>query len=166
MTHSAKTLGRSRSMVLATVAATALATVAAGGMTVGQAMAGEPAGARMAGAASSSMPHSSSEQHRSTVPHSRPDPKGPIGWDTYRRLDRVDELTTGVQTRQFSSFDRAGGNDDGFGGTYSCLRTVAEGCVIAERAGPERSTRSGSPATRATSPVPATSALTSTERRC
>jgi hypothetical protein len=61
--------------------------------------------------------------------------KGPIGWDTYRRLDRVNELTTGVETRQFSSFDRTGGNDDGFGGTYSCVRTTSAGCVIAERSG-------------------------------
>ena len=61
--------------------------------------------------------------------------KGPIGWDTYRRLDRIDEITTGVETHQFSSFDRTGGNDDGFAGTYSCLRTSAAGCVLAERAG-------------------------------
>ncbi|GGM01750.1 DUF2961 domain-containing protein [Nakamurella endophytica] len=60
---------------------------------------------------------------------------GPVGWDTYRRLDRIDELTTGVETHQFSSFDRTGGNDDGFAGTYSCLRTSAAGCVIAERSG-------------------------------
>ncbi|MFC8731116.1 DUF2961 domain-containing protein [Luteimicrobium sp. NPDC057192] len=62
--------------------------------------------------------------------------KGPVGWDTYRHLDRVDELTTGVRTRQFSSFDRTGGNDDGFAGTHSCLRTTDTGCVIAERSGP------------------------------
>jgi hypothetical protein len=61
--------------------------------------------------------------------------KGPVGWDVYRRLDRAAELRTGVQARQFSSFDRSGGNDDGFAGTYSCLRTTADGCVIAERAG-------------------------------
>ncbi|MGH8964673.1 MAG: glycoside hydrolase family 172 protein, partial [Actinomycetes bacterium] len=61
--------------------------------------------------------------------------KGAVGWDTYRQLDRIDEVTTGVETRQFSSYDRAGGNDDGFVGTYSCLRTTDAGCVIAERAG-------------------------------
>jgi hypothetical protein len=61
--------------------------------------------------------------------------KGPVGWDTYRHPERLPQLTTGVQTKQFSSFDRTGGNDDGFGGTYSCLRTTADGCVIAEHAG-------------------------------
>ncbi|MET7747544.1 DUF2961 domain-containing protein, partial [Micromonospora sp. NPDC005367] len=60
--------------------------------------------------------------------------KGPIGWDTYRRLDRLPELSTGTRTRQFSSFARDGSNDDGFGGTYSCLRQSG-GCVIAEDRG-------------------------------
>ncbi len=41
-----------------------------------------------------------------------------------------------METKQFSSFDRTGGNEDGFGGVYSCLRTAADGCVIAEDAGP------------------------------
>jgi hypothetical protein len=40
-----------------------------------------------------------------------------------------------VETRQFSSFYRTGGNNDGFEGRYSCLRTTAQGCVIAERSG-------------------------------
>ena len=62
--------------------------------------------------------------------------EGPVGWDVYRHLDRLAELTPGAQTKQFSSFDRTGGNDDGFGGTYSCLRTTSDGCVIAEHAGP------------------------------
>ena len=62
--------------------------------------------------------------------------KGPVGWDVYRHPERLAELTTGVRTRQFSSFDRTGGNDDGFGGKYSCLRTAADGCVIAEHSGP------------------------------
>lgn len=64
--------------------------------------------------------------------------KGPIGWDTYRHPEQVGALTTGVQTKQFSSFDRTGGNDDGFAGTYSCLNKPAAGqqCVIAQHAGP------------------------------
>ncbi|AKU17093.1 glycoside hydrolase family 172 protein [Luteipulveratus mongoliensis] len=66
---------------------------------------------------------------------SSPDRKGPVGWDTYRHLDQIGTQTAGVETKQFSSFDRAGGNDDGFEGTYSCLRTATDGCVIAERAG-------------------------------
>ncbi|MFG2058382.1 DUF2961 domain-containing protein [Micromonospora sp. NPDC048930] len=60
---------------------------------------------------------------------------GPTGWDVYRQLDRLPELPDGPRTYQFSSFDRSGGNDDGFSGRYSCLRSTSEGCVIAEAAG-------------------------------
>ncbi|MDP8970839.1 MAG: DUF2961 domain-containing protein, partial [Actinomycetota bacterium] len=60
---------------------------------------------------------------------------GPVGWATYRQLDRLPELPRGVRTRQFSSFDRTGGVDDGFTGAYSCLRQTADGCVIAEHTG-------------------------------
>ncbi|MEV4083216.1 DUF2961 domain-containing protein [Nonomuraea fuscirosea] len=63
--------------------------------------------------------------------------KGPIGWDVFRELDRLPYLSPGTQTRQFSSFDRAGGNpDDGFTGRYSCLRTMGTSCVLAEDNGP------------------------------
>ncbi|MDI1463142.1 DUF2961 domain-containing protein [Catellatospora sp. KI3] len=61
--------------------------------------------------------------------------KGPVGWDVYRRLDRLPYLAAGSQTRQFSSFDRGGSNNDGFGGDWSCLRQSG-GCVIAEDTGP------------------------------
>ncbi|MFG1905851.1 DUF2961 domain-containing protein [Kribbella sp. NPDC048928] len=61
---------------------------------------------------------------------------GPVGWDVYRQLDRLPELQTGVRTKQFSSFGRDGTNNDGFDGTYSCLRTTDAGCVIAEDSGP------------------------------
>ncbi|TCO53082.1 glycoside hydrolase family 172 protein [Actinocrispum wychmicini] len=61
--------------------------------------------------------------------------KGPIGWQVYRDLNQLSRLRPGAIMRQFSSFDRTGGNDDGFNGTYSCLRTTATGCVIAERTG-------------------------------
>ncbi|WP_242613185.1 glycoside hydrolase family 172 protein [Herbihabitans rhizosphaerae] len=61
--------------------------------------------------------------------------KGPIGWDVYRTLDGAARLRAGSQVKQFSSYDRTGGNDDGFVGTYSCLRITAAGCVIAEKTG-------------------------------
>ncbi|MFG1624998.1 DUF2961 domain-containing protein [Kribbella sp. NPDC049227] len=61
---------------------------------------------------------------------------GPVGWQVYRDLDRLPELQTGVRTKQFSSFGRDGTNNDGFDGKYSCLRTTADGCVIAEDSGP------------------------------
>jgi hypothetical protein len=61
---------------------------------------------------------------------------GPVGWETYRHPERLAEVANDARTRQFSSFDRTGGNDDGFGGTYSCLRTTDDGrCVIAEHTG-------------------------------
>lgn len=59
-------------------------------------------------------------------------PKGPVGWDTYRSLSALAQLRPGEQMKQFSSFDRTGDNDDGFNGTYSCLRHDDDGCVIAE----------------------------------
>src|SRR5262249_35586957 len=57
---------------------------------------------------------------------------GPVGWDTYRHLDRLAEVPAGVQTKQFSSFDRTGGNGD----FSRCLRTMPDGsCVLAETGG-------------------------------
>ncbi|MGH3905249.1 MAG: glycoside hydrolase family 172 protein [Pseudonocardiaceae bacterium] len=61
--------------------------------------------------------------------------KGPVGYDHFRRLDALAGLPQGAQTLQFSSYDRTGGNDDGFSGRFSCLRQGPEGCVIAERQG-------------------------------
>lgn len=61
--------------------------------------------------------------------------KGPVGWEVYRQLDRLPELTSGVKTLQFSSYDRTGGNNDGFEGTWSCLETTTAGCVIARETG-------------------------------
>jgi hypothetical protein len=45
-------------------------------------------------------------------------------------------LRPGVQAAGFSSYDRSGGNDDGFQGTYSKLRIEDGNSVIAEMAGP------------------------------
>ncbi|MFB9905752.1 glycoside hydrolase family 172 protein [Allokutzneria oryzae] len=61
--------------------------------------------------------------------------KGPVGWATYRQLDGMATLRGGSETRQFSSYDRTGRNNDGFDGEFSCLRTTEGNCVIAERAG-------------------------------
>jgi hypothetical protein len=62
--------------------------------------------------------------------------RGPVGWETYRSLSGLERLRPGEQVKQFSSFDRTGGNDDGFNGTYSCLRHESGGgCVIAEAHG-------------------------------
>src|ERR1700749_2377559 len=62
-----------------------------------------------------------------------------VGWDTYRRLDRLPYLSADTETLQVSSFDRTGGNfdissgnDNGSGG---CLASGGVGCVIAEDRG-------------------------------
>jgi hypothetical protein len=48
-------------------------------------------------------------------------------------------VRVGVESREFSSFDRAGGNDDGFAGTYSALYVDAKGeQVIFDALGPGR----------------------------
>jgi D-arabinan exo alpha-(1,3)/(1,5)-arabinofuranosidase (non-reducing end) len=63
----------------------------------------------------------------------------PVGWDTYRRLDRLPYLNADTRTLQVSSFDRSGGNfdlstgnDNGSGG---CLASGGAGCIVAEDRG-------------------------------
>ncbi|MGO9383839.1 MAG: glycoside hydrolase family 172 protein [Mycobacterium sp.] len=63
----------------------------------------------------------------------------PVGWDTYRRLDRLPYLSADTRTLQVSSFDRSGGNfdlstgnDNGSGG---CLASGGAGCIVAEDRG-------------------------------
>ncbi|WP_082939219.1 glycoside hydrolase family 172 protein [Mycobacterium sp. 852002-30065_SCH5024008] len=62
-----------------------------------------------------------------------------IGWDTYRRLDRLPYLRTDTQALQLSSFDRSGGDFDlstgNRNGTGGCLNSGGAGCVIAEDRG-------------------------------
>ena len=43
--------------------------------------------------------------------------KGPVGWQVYRDLTAAAQLRPDAQVRQFSSFDRTGGNNDGFNNT-------------------------------------------------
>ena len=62
-----------------------------------------------------------------------------IGWDTYRRLDRLPYLRTDTQALQLSSFDRSGGDLDlstgNHNGTGGCLAAGGAGCVVAEDRG-------------------------------
>lgn len=53
-----------------------------------------------------------------------------------KRIDKLPEYRTGSYVEQFSSYDRTGGNDDGFAGTYSFLRKEGDRLVIAEMEGP------------------------------
>lgn len=59
-----------------------------------------------------------------------------VGWDTYRRLDRLPYLNPRSQTLQLSSFDRSGGDFDistgNRNGSGGCLAPGGAGCVIAE----------------------------------
>jgi hypothetical protein len=64
------------------------------------------------------------------------------------RLSRLDLLPTfreSVKIGSFSSYDRTGGNDDGFRGTYSFVRREADGLIIAEMQGPGVVTRIWTP---------------------
>jgi hypothetical protein len=62
-----------------------------------------------------------------------------VGWDTYRRLDRLPYLSADTETLQVSSFDRTGGNYDistgNQNGSGGCLASGGVGCVIAEDRG-------------------------------
>jgi hypothetical protein len=59
-----------------------------------------------------------------------------VGWETYRRLDRLPYLSADAQTLQVSSFDRSGGDFDissgNKNGSGGCLAAGGAGCVIAE----------------------------------
>lgn len=60
----------------------------------------------------------------------------PVGWDTYRRLDRLPYLRSDTQALQLSSFDRSGGDFDlstgNHNGNGGCLAVGGAGCVVAE----------------------------------
>jgi hypothetical protein len=62
-----------------------------------------------------------------------------VGWDTYRRLDRLPYLSADTQALQVSSFDRSGGDFDistgNRNGTGGCLASGGAGCVIADDRG-------------------------------
>jgi hypothetical protein len=52
------------------------------------------------------------------------------------RLDRLPVLRESVKVASVSSFDRTGGNNDGFGGQYSFVRKEKDGLVLADLEGP------------------------------
>ncbi len=59
-----------------------------------------------------------------------------LGPEELYRLDLLPKLKRAVKVGMFSSYDRTGGNDDGFSGKYSYLRKEDGGLVIAEMEGP------------------------------
>ncbi|MBM3881364.1 MAG: DUF2961 domain-containing protein [Verrucomicrobia bacterium] len=60
----------------------------------------------------------------------------PIGLEALYRLDRLPAFKTSVKIGSVSSYDRSGGNDDGFSGKYSFVRRDEQGVVLADLQGP------------------------------
>jgi hypothetical protein len=76
---------------------------------------------------------------RAEIPAS---PGGSVGGDgataaveSLYRVERLPRLRPGVVAKMFSSYDRTGGNDDGFSGKYSQLRFEDGNSVLAEMTG-------------------------------
>ncbi len=59
-----------------------------------------------------------------------------IGIETLIHLDLLPQIKSQIFTGMFSSYDRTGGNDDGFSGKYSYLRKEGDNLIIAEMEGP------------------------------
>ncbi|EUA35804.1 hypothetical protein I552_6606 [Mycobacterium xenopi 3993] len=78
-----------------------------------------------------------------------------VGWDTYRRLDRLPYLSADSQTLQLSSFDRSGGDFDistgNRNGTGGCLTSGVPAVSSPKIVVRGRLIRSGSPAMAETS---------------
>ena len=70
----------------------------------------------------------------------------PVGLEELTRLDLLPRLKHASKVGMSSSYDREGGNDDGFNGTYSFLRKQDDGgLVLAELDGPGVLTRIWTP---------------------
>jgi hypothetical protein len=65
-----------------------------------------------------------------------PEPRQVLGIEELTRLDLLPRMRQAVKVGMVSSYDRTGGNDDGFSGTYSYIRKEPEGLVLAELDGP------------------------------
>ena len=65
--------------------------------------------------------------------------------DALQQVDALARFRPVVKVGSFSSYDRSGGNDDGFSGKHSFLRKEGDGLVIAELHGPGVLTRIWTP---------------------
>ncbi|HOW67883.1 MAG TPA: DUF2961 domain-containing protein [Verrucomicrobiota bacterium] len=65
-----------------------------------------------------------------------PSCRGAAAIEELSRLDRLAAFKTSVKVGMVSSYDRTGGNDDGFSGKYSMVRKEADAVVIADLQGP------------------------------
>ena len=73
------------------------------------------------------------------------DPAPPSGIDELYRLELLPVMRQSVEVGMISSYDRTGGNDDGFSGRYSFIRKEGESLVIADLKGPGMITRIHTP---------------------
>ena len=65
-----------------------------------------------------------------------PDEAPTPGISELSRLDLLPKFKDSVKVASISSYDRTGGNDDGFSGKYSFVRKEGDGLVIADLQGP------------------------------
>ena len=68
-----------------------------------------------------------------------------VGVDQIRRLDLLPAIKRTIKIGAVTSYDRTGGNDDGFSGKYSFIRKEGDGLVIADLKGPGCITRIHTP---------------------
>ena len=96
-----------------------------------------PAGAAASPLAGTARPATTAAAGRQAAAATQADPapagKGPVGWDTYRQLGQLSTLPVGVETKQFSSFDRNQMNGDF---NHTLRQLPGGGYVLAERSGP------------------------------
>lgn len=59
-----------------------------------------------------------------------------VGIEELTRLDQLPVLKSSIKVGSVSSYDRSGGNDDGFSGKYSFVRKDADALVVADLKGP------------------------------
>ena len=68
-----------------------------------------------------------------------------VGVDQIRHLDLLPAIKRTIKIGAVTSYDRTGGNDDGFSGKYSFIRKEGDGLVIADLQGPGCITRIHTP---------------------
>ncbi|MDD8025406.1 MAG: DUF2961 domain-containing protein [Acidobacteriota bacterium] len=78
-------------------------------------------------------------------PAPAPDRKPAVGLEALARPDLLAVLDPTAKAGMISSYDRTGGNDDGFSGKYSFIRKEPGGLVLADLAGPGLITRIHTP---------------------
>ncbi|MCX6561893.1 MAG: DUF2961 domain-containing protein [Candidatus Aminicenantes bacterium] len=78
-------------------------------------------------------------------PPAPPEAKPVFGLEALARPDRLAVLDPTAKAGMVSSYDRTGGNDDGFSGKYSFIRKEASGLVLADLEGPGLITRFHTP---------------------